>query len=171
MPTKEETKAYNAAYYAKNKAAMLEKFREWKSANRETHRASSAKWQLENKKRSNAIKAAYKKRNPETTKACNKRVTPDQKAAHAARQSVRNRLGANPNKEVMQFYAIVASQEVLACHWCGLDTTRQSREVDHVMPISKGGAHCVENLVISCTPCNRSKGSLLPDEFRARRIS
>ena len=60
--TAEETRAYNAAYYAKNKTALLVKFREWKAANREAHRASSSQWQRDNPKRANALKAASKKR-------------------------------------------------------------------------------------------------------------
>lgn len=40
------------------------------------------------------------------------------------------------------------------------------KEVDHVIPLSKGGQHCLENLELLCMPCNRAKGDKLPDEFK-----
>ncbi|MFC3859291.1 HNH endonuclease [Deinococcus antarcticus] len=36
--------------------------------------------------------------------------------------------------------------------------------VDHVVPLSNGGLHVLENLVIACQPCNRAKGDLSLDE-------
>lgn len=49
--------------------------------------------------------------------------------------------------------------------------------VDHVTPLSRGGLHVLENLVVAGEPCNRAEGDLLVDEFRewlagvARRAS
>ena len=49
------------------------------------------------------------------------------------------------------------------CHWCKVATTRNDHnsddqaEIDHVMPISKGGGHVMENIVVSCRKCNNKK--------------
>lgn len=40
------------------------------------------------------------------------------------------------------------------CHWCG--KTRKPT-MDHVIPLSKGGLHAAENIVVSCLACNRRK--------------
>ncbi|MBV9536016.1 MAG: HNH endonuclease [Solirubrobacterales bacterium] len=45
------------------------------------------------------------------------------------------------------------------CQYCG---SRANLTVDHVVPRSKGGTSCWENIVASCAPCNRRKGSSLP---------
>lgn len=37
--------------------------------------------------------------------------------------------------------------------------------LDHVVPISKGGAHEIGNVQLLCPPCNRRKGSLMPAEW------
>lgn len=51
-----------------------------------------------------------------------------------------------------------------ACAYCG------SREgpfhLDHVMPWSRGGRSTVENMTVACAPCNWSKGSKTPEEWR-----
>ena len=38
---------------------------------------------------------------------------------------------------------------------------------DHVVPLSRGGAHAVANLVAGCKPCNSRKGARDELEFRA----
>jgi 5-methylcytosine-specific restriction endonuclease McrA len=50
------------------------------------------------------------------------------------------------------------------CQYCG----RQSHDltIDHVVPRSRGGAHCWENLVSACKPCNHRKGGKLLGEAR-----
>ena len=35
------------------------------------------------------------------------------------------------------------------------------QEIDHVIPLAKGGLHTLSNLRPSCTYCNRSKGTKL----------
>ncbi len=37
-------------------------------------------------------------------------------------------------------------------------------EVDHVIPVSKGGQSTLNNLVTACRDCNRKKGSRMPKE-------
>jgi len=37
------------------------------------------------------------------------------------------------------------------------------------LPISRGGTAVLENLVVSCGGCNRAKGEMTADEFRALR--
>jgi 5-methylcytosine-specific restriction endonuclease McrA len=43
----------------------------------------------------------------------------------------------------------------------------RARTVDHVVPRSLGGTHNLANLVLSCSRCNGSKGSLPVAEFIA----
>jgi len=34
------------------------------------------------------------------------------------------------------------------------------RQLDHVIPLSRGGRHCRRNVLWTCPACNRMKGSL-----------
>jgi 5-methylcytosine-specific restriction endonuclease McrA len=65
-----------------------------------------------------------------------------------------------------EFYQWGSSQPKI-CHWCGVNCAEKF-DIDHVVPISKGGKHELENLVISCAPCNRRKRNKLPEEFVAK---
>ena len=57
------------------------------------------------------------------------------------------------------------------CWWCGPGCAgycKDKYEVDHIVPIDKGGHNDPSNLVISCQHCNRSKKDKLPEEWIGR---
>lgn len=49
------------------------------------------------------------------------------------------------------------------CAYCG--TACESW--DHVIPMSRGGANTLDNLVPCCWPCNQDKGNRTPEEWLA----
>lgn len=57
------------------------------------------------------------------------------------------------------------------CFWCGVGLLPNDFHLDHVWPLSLGGAHDVANLVVSCQECNLSKGSRSPWEFADNTVS
>jgi 5-methylcytosine-specific restriction endonuclease McrA len=62
----------------------------------------------------------------------------------------------------------VFARDSWTCQYCG---ATQHLTVDHVVPRSRGGTSDWENIVTSCAPCNRRKGSRTPREagLRPRR--
>ena len=50
------------------------------------------------------------------------------------------------------------------CQYCGV--TNVPLVIDHDIPVARGGTNKAQNLVSSCEPCNRSKGTMTGDEFR-----
>jgi 5-methylcytosine-specific restriction endonuclease McrA len=59
----------------------------------------------------------------------------------------------------------VFARDEWTCQYCG---SRSNLTVDHVVPRSKGGPSSWENIVASCAPCNRRKGSALPRQAGMR---
>ncbi len=47
------------------------------------------------------------------------------------------------------------------CAYCGRGDLPLT--IDHVIPKSKGGDECWENLVAACLPCNNKKGDRTPE--------
>jgi 5-methylcytosine-specific restriction endonuclease McrA len=45
------------------------------------------------------------------------------------------------------------------CHLCGLPVGARERHWDHVVPLSKGGAHSMDNIRVSHAVCNQRKGN------------
>ena len=48
------------------------------------------------------------------------------------------------------------------CCYCGRS---ESLQMDHYVPLSKGGAHHISNIVIACKKCNLSKKDKLPEDW------
>jgi 5-methylcytosine-specific restriction endonuclease McrA len=55
----------------------------------------------------------------------------------------------------------VFARDSWTCQYCGAGA---HLTVDHVIPRSRGGPSTWENIVTSCAPCNRRKGSGMPTE-------
>jgi 5-methylcytosine-specific restriction endonuclease McrA len=63
-------------------------------------------------------------------------------------------------------YEVRTLLSAMFCVYCGhafADDTEKT--VDHVEPLSKGGAHVVENLVVACGGCNQRKADATLDAF------
>ena len=43
------------------------------------------------------------------------------------------------------------------CKLCGAKVKQSTAELDHILPLSKGGGHTYTNTQCSCRPCNQSK--------------
>ena len=55
----------------------------------------------------------------------------------------------------------VLARDGYRCQYCG--STRHLT-IDHIIPRSRGGSTCWENVITSCAPCNVRKGACLPSE-------
>ena len=57
------------------------------------------------------------------------------------------------------------------CYCCGVVTTLGGKpwykgHLEHLTPVSRGGANTMENLRVACESCNLTKGAKTLDEFR-----
>lgn len=51
------------------------------------------------------------------------------------------------------------------CQLCGERILLNQMTLDHIIPLSMGGADSVENLQCTCKACNRFKDNILPELF------
>jgi hypothetical protein len=51
----------------------------------------------------------------------------------------------------------VFKRDAFTCQYCGNNPPTVVLEIDHVLPVSKGGSDEIHNLVTSCFDCNRGK--------------
>ena len=57
------------------------------------------------------------------------------------------------------------------CALCGITSRERPLDVDHIIPLSKGGKTTRENLQILCSKCNRAKGNRNDEDFRPRQVA
>jgi 5-methylcytosine-specific restriction endonuclease McrA len=53
-----------------------------------------------------------------------------------------------------------------ACFYCGHSLTQEDLTIDHAEPVSRGGNDHLQNLLLSCKPCNKAKAARPIEMFR-----
>ena len=69
-----------------------------------------------------------------------------------------------PHKEVRFTRNNLFERDKDTCQYCGRHFDRSELNIDHVVPRRHGGKTTWTNVVCSCIPCNRRKGSRTPAE-------
>lgn len=54
----------------------------------------------------------------------------------------------------------VLKRDRFTCQYCGEKPPKVPLEIDHIIPVSKGGKNEIQNLVVSCFDCNRGKSNV-----------
>jgi 5-methylcytosine-specific restriction endonuclease McrA len=67
---------------------------------------------------------------------------------------------------ITEWMAAVKSKPFARCYYCNAKVSTDKIHFDHMIPLSKGGPHSVENLCVSCVLCNLSKGAKQIDEWQ-----
>lgn len=56
----------------------------------------------------------------------------------------------------------VFARDSYTCQYCGNTT---ELECDHIVPVSRGGTHAIDNLTAACRKCNRTKSAMTVEEW------
>lgn len=92
-----------------------------------------------------------------------RKANPAKWAAVVARRKARQRGATIITLTREQWEAILYEFDYL-CAYC---SEAKPLEQDHMIPLSRGGAHTVENIVPACRSCNAAKGDRTAEEFVA----
>ena len=129
----EKVRANQAAYYEANKELLIERSRARYAANKEEI---------------SVVKAAYRKAKPEVARRLN-----------ANRRARRNASGGSLSRGIVQK---LLQLQKYKCVNCRSDLRKVGSHIDHIDPISRGGANIDSNVQLLCPPCNLSKHNKEP---------
>lgn len=142
---------YYKEWAAKRDKNMSKKVREYR-------KEQQRKWRSENKER---IKEQYKKWVAKNKEQVREQVRNWQKSKrgkilcrknnHKRRALLKNSLFSLTIKDIDRIF-----ERDIGCVYCN---SLNSRELDHIIPISKGGSTIFNNMVLACRYCNCSKGN------------
>lgn len=147
----------------------------------------TTKWKNDRPGYEAAYKRAYRKKHPHKHKETNRRYcqrNPEKRRENDRRWRAANReywrnyqsvYSANRRARKAKnggFYTVddvkmLREKQNNCCAAC--NSNKKKLEVDHVIPVVKGGSNDPSNLQLLCGPCNKSKGSRDADEWMASR--
>ena len=166
-------KAQSRTYYQANKEKVKARAKDWKdknpekvqatrqryiSVNREKNREYQREWAKQFRKNnplnhrrwpsSSEKLREWRNKNPEKTRA----------------QKLRRRSRIKGLKDYQIRWKDLEKLLQGNCFYCGQKAT----QIDHVIPVSRGGTHSIGNLVGACSRCNQTKSDSLIVEWRMR---
>jgi len=124
--------------------------RRWRAANREADRAAKRAYYAANNEAVRAANRAYAQSHPEVAKV----------RWHRRRL----RLSGQPGFTAQEWRALVETHQ----HRCVYCDESGPLQVEHKIPVARGGKNTIDNIVPSCARCNARKHLLTDEEFRAR---
>jgi len=157
--------ASTKSYRRNNKEKNLELTRQWRRNNLDRVATYRKKWKSENPISVSKSNSSYYRKNSEKfTKAQNEWKKKNPEKVALARAAYRAR------KLLAQTYLIAFKDMIrlknAACFYCGA----AAHQIDHIIPLSRGGNHSIGNLAPACTTCNTSKNNKTVMEWRIWKI-
>lgn len=145
--------ARHAEWTHERRAQVNAKVQAWRETHREQHRRVTREWYAAHAEETRTKKIATYHADPEPFLARNQL----RKARRLAAVCDHGSACVTPE--------FLTALYAAACVYCGAPAA----EADHFYPLSRGGLHCVENLVPACFECNRSKHAADPHDWIALR--
>ncbi len=149
---RERVRGYSRKRVAKDPEANRARAAAWRKDNPERYKENMRQAHLRNVEKRRAKSAKWKKDNPEKANI------------NAVEYFHRRRSRMLNGGDAVSCKALITKwrqAKTFRCYLCALPFPIKSLEVDHFIPLAKGGLHTPDNLRKACGPCNRSKGDRL----------
>lgn len=173
----ESRRRYNAAHadeiaakkreeYLANPEVSKARVRQWKTDNPERAKANAARHREKHRAERRAADLARYYRlmaeDPERIRASRRAWAKTKKGVLYHRAADTRRRGVAYTPEALEWIASLVDP---VCAYCG----RMAAEIDHIIPISRGGTGDKDNLVPACRSCNARKSNMTLAEFIAKK--
>ena len=170
---------YMNEYYEKNKDKIKEKSKEWEENNkdkikereknyREKNKDKIKKYREKNKDKIREEKREYYLNNKNLFKEKMREYRKTEKGKMVYKNSNNKRRAKIREGNIKTEDLKLLIENSKTCYWCNTKINKKEKagyHLDHYIPLSKGGTHTLENIVISCPNCNILKSNKDPYQF------
>lgn len=164
IKNKEKRAKYTKEYRDKNKELLKEAKKRHYGNNKEKINLKNRIYHHNNKDRLNKISKKYYNENKEIIRQKAKEYNNSKKGKIVAKKARIKRKALVRKAKIgdIDLNKIISNKK---CYWCNIKIIDNNYHIDHYIPISKGGEHSNDNLVLSCPKCNLTKGAKDPFIF------
>ena len=148
----EKNKDKVTAYRKANRKKIAERMKAWRERNEDVIKRYQQEWREANVEHVRAYARRYRQERPEI------KLLSQAKRRAAARGSVNH----FTLRDVQEIFAFQFGE----CPYCGTNLSN-AFEIDHIVPLSRGGSNGPENIQLLCSRRNRKKHAKTHDEFLA----
>jgi 5-methylcytosine-specific restriction endonuclease McrA len=160
---------YRENYYKENREKIIEKAAKLRALKRE----ELARWQREYRQKNQELMwerdrkyyQQHRERNLRSKSEWGKTEVGRLKQ-RAKNQIRRARKNSVPHNLKVSDIVCLKALSKGRCFYCG---NKRKLTIDHIIPISKGGGHTRDNVVMACKSCNSSKNAKDPIRFARER--
>lgn len=163
-------KEYNAKHRQKNIEYQKEHYQEneeyYKEYNKRYHQKNIEEYKKRSQKNIEKIKKyrkRYYQKNIEKYKGYVKKYCQKNPEKIREKSSKRRALKLKVTAGIVD-YEEIKDRDKMNCYLCGEDITDDNYHFDHVYPLSKGGAHSMDNIKVTHARCNLVKHDRIIDE-------
>ena len=144
------------SYSQRNRERHRESLRRWRALRGDACKVAAAEYRKANRSRSAEVGREWRRKNPGKARAI-----------VSARRARLRGAAVGDRKAYAAFVDWARAAKSVPCYWCRKPTKpgKDSRHIDHITPLAKGGADAVGNLCVSCPNCNLTKNAKQPFEF------
>ncbi len=151
----EKIKEGKKRYRQENERKVREQQKKWREENPEKARESSKRWRENNPGKNKESTERWRKANPYKRKA---------------QGSKRNSYGVPHPRTIRAVYENNIKQYgTLTCYLCLQRIETGDDQLEHKIPLSRGGNHYYNNLGVACSKCNYAKNNKTVEEFLGRQ--
>lgn len=143
--------ALMSAYHAKNRTAILDRKHSSYHADVERARRIATAWRIINRERTKATRRRWRARHPDRHKACVRNTNSLRRGA----------VGTHAAADIRGIWKLQRGR----CAYCPAHLGLVRVNVDHIVPIRRGGTNWRSNIQLLCAPCNQRKNAKDPIDF------
>jgi len=169
----EVLQAADKKYKATHRDEMLPKVRArsaaWREKNRDKDRAAARRWTANNRERARSTSKRWRSANADVIREKIQRwhkANPGKRRVYGHRYDAQKR--GNGGSYTIQEWQQLKQQYEYYCLCCHRREPDITLTVDHVIPVSLGGANTIDNIQPLCFSCNSSKGNHHTTDYRLR---
>lgn len=141
---------YNKQYQSEHSDELNARRRSLQDVNRERYRDKRRTYYMEHRQ------SILEKQAERRAERC---------ANEARRRAAKHAASAGDPSRIVLLYKQAREQKRICCYICGAEIPIGERHVDHIVPLSRGGAHAASNMAIACSECNLRKHTRGPNEI------